>query len=102
VGQSAPSHFRRGNRILLRKGMNGCHDVSAVNTCEPGFSPSPTGRRPLEQRRYRIEARGDKKAAADCCRKVIELVRAHPDRYEPAFTVTFQQMVDALEPSPAG
>lgn len=47
------------------------------------------------------EARGDKKAAADCYRKVIEFVRAHPDLYEPTFTVTFEQMVDELNPSPA-
>ena len=44
------------------------------------------------------EARGDKKAAADCYRKVIEFVRAHPDQYEPTFTVTFEQMVDELDP----
>ena len=47
------------------------------------------------------EARGDKKAAADCYRKVIEFVSAHPDQYEPTFTVTFEQMVDELDPSPA-
>ena len=44
------------------------------------------------------EARGDKKAAADCYRKVIEFVRAHPDQYEPTFTVTFEQMIDELDP----
>ena len=47
------------------------------------------------------EARGEKKAAADCYRKVIEFVRAHPEHYEPTFTVTFEQMVDELDPSPA-
>ena len=47
------------------------------------------------------EARGEKKAAADCYRKVIEFVRAHPDQYEPTFTVTFEQMVDELDPVPA-
>lgn len=44
------------------------------------------------------EARGEQKAAADCYRKVIEFVRAHPDQYEPTFTVTFEQMVDELDP----
>jgi tetratricopeptide (TPR) repeat protein len=44
------------------------------------------------------EARGDHKAAADCYRKVIEFVKAHPDQYEPTFTVTFQQMIDELDP----
>jgi tetratricopeptide (TPR) repeat protein len=46
------------------------------------------------------EARGDRKAAADCYRKVIEFVRAHPDQYEPTFTVTFEQMIDELDPAP--
>ena len=46
------------------------------------------------------EARGEK-AAADCYRKVIEFVRAHPDQYEPTFAVTFEQMVDELRGGPA-
>lgn len=45
------------------------------------------------------EARGDRKAAADCYRKVIEFVQAHPDQYEPTFTVLFEQMIDELDPS---
>jgi hypothetical protein len=44
------------------------------------------------------EARGEKKAAADCYRKVVEFVQAHPDQYEPTFTVTFEQMIDELDP----
>jgi tetratricopeptide (TPR) repeat protein len=44
------------------------------------------------------EARGDRKAAADCYRQVIEFVRAHPKQYEPTFTVTFEQMIDELDP----
>ncbi len=47
------------------------------------------------------EARGEKKAAADCYRKVIGFAQTHPDRYEPSFTVTFEQMVEELDPSPA-
>ena len=47
------------------------------------------------------EACGEKNAAADCYRKVIEFVRTHPDQYEPTFTVTFAQMVDELDPSRA-
>ncbi len=46
------------------------------------------------------EARGERKAAADCYRKVIEFVRAHPDQYEPTFTVTFEQMIAELDPPP--
>jgi tetratricopeptide (TPR) repeat protein len=47
------------------------------------------------------EARGEKKQAADCYRKVIEFVKAHPDQYEPTFTVTFEQMIDELDPPTA-
>ena len=47
------------------------------------------------------EARGDRKAAADCYRKVIEFVKAHPKQYEPTFTVTFEQMIDELDPPQA-
>lgn len=47
------------------------------------------------------EARGEKKAAADCYRKVIEFAQTHPDQYEPSFTVTFEQMVEELDPPPA-
>lgn len=47
------------------------------------------------------EARGDKKAAAECYRKVVEFVQAHPDLYEPTFTVSFEQMIDELDPPPS-
>jgi len=47
------------------------------------------------------EARGDRKAAADCYRKVIEFVKAHPKQYESTFTVIFEQMIDELDPPPA-
>ncbi len=43
-------------------------------------------------------ARGEKKAAADCYQKVIELVRTHADYYEPGFEITFQDLVDKLDP----
>ncbi len=44
------------------------------------------------------EACGQNKQAADCYRKVIEFVLAHPDQYEPTFTITFEQMIDELDP----
>jgi tetratricopeptide (TPR) repeat protein len=47
------------------------------------------------------EARGDRKAAADCYRKVIEFVRAHPEQYEPTFATNFEQWIAELDPSPA-
>jgi tetratricopeptide (TPR) repeat protein len=45
-----------------------------------------------------FEARGDHKAAADCYRKVIEFVRAHPDLYEPEFETTFHGLIAKLDP----
>jgi hypothetical protein len=44
------------------------------------------------------EARGDRKQAADCYRKVLEFVHAHPEDYEPGFERTFQQLIEELEP----
>ena len=46
------------------------------------------------------EARGDHRKAADCYRKVIALVREHPEDYEPGFEDTFQSLVDSLDPNP--
>jgi tetratricopeptide (TPR) repeat protein len=47
------------------------------------------------------EARGEYKAAADCYRKVIEFVRAHPELYDPAFESTFQHLIAKLDPPTA-
>jgi tetratricopeptide (TPR) repeat protein len=46
------------------------------------------------------EARGDRRQAADCYRKVIEFVRAHPQQYDPAFNTTFERLVAELDPPP--
>ena len=46
------------------------------------------------------EARGERKQAADCYRKVIEFVRAHPDQYDPEFNTTFERLIAELDPSP--
>jgi tetratricopeptide (TPR) repeat protein len=48
-----------------------------------------------------FEARGNHKAAADCYRKVIEFVRAHPELYDPEFETTFQQLIAKLDPPTA-
>ena len=48
------------------------------------------------------EARGQKREAADCYRKVIEFVCDHPDQYDPEFASTFHRLVAKLDPSPAG
>lgn len=47
------------------------------------------------------EARGQRRAAADCYRKVIEFVHAHPEQYEPEFTMTFEQLIIELDPPSA-
>jgi tetratricopeptide (TPR) repeat protein len=46
------------------------------------------------------EARGERKQAADCYRKVIEFVLAHPEQYDPEFNTTFEHLVAELDPPP--
>jgi tetratricopeptide (TPR) repeat protein len=48
-----------------------------------------------------FEARGDHKAAADCYRRVIEFVRAHPELYDQEFETTFQGLIAKLDPPAA-
>jgi tetratricopeptide (TPR) repeat protein len=47
------------------------------------------------------QARGDYKAAADCYRKVIEFMHAHPELYDPQFEMTFQRLIAKLDPPAA-
>ena len=44
------------------------------------------------------EARGENRQAADCYRKVIALVREHPDDYDPDFEDVFVKLVSRLDP----
>ena len=44
------------------------------------------------------EARGDHRQAADCYRKAINVIRDHPDAYDPEFEAVFQKLIDRLEP----
>ena len=44
------------------------------------------------------EARGDQRQAADYYRKAINVIRNHPDAYDPAFEAVFQKLIDRLEP----
>ena len=44
------------------------------------------------------EARGDHRQAADCYRKAIDVIRSHPDAYDPAFEAVYQKLIDRLEP----
>ena len=44
------------------------------------------------------EARGDHRQAADYYRKAINVIRNHPDAYDPAFEAVFQKLIDQLEP----
>jgi tetratricopeptide (TPR) repeat protein len=45
-----------------------------------------------------FEARGDRRQAADHYRKAIDVIRNHPDHYDPAFEAAFQKLIDRLEP----
>lgn len=47
------------------------------------------------------EARGQNRQAAECYRKAIELIRQHPDDYEPGFEDMFAKLVDRLDPPAA-
>ena len=44
------------------------------------------------------EARGDLRQAADYYREAINVIRDHPDAYDPAFEAVFQKLIDQLEP----
>ena len=44
------------------------------------------------------EARGDHRQAADCYRKAINVIRNHPDNYDPEFEAVFQRLIDRIEP----
>jgi tetratricopeptide (TPR) repeat protein len=44
------------------------------------------------------EARGDHRQAADYYRKALNVIRNHPDSYDPAFEAVFQKLIDRLEP----
>jgi tetratricopeptide (TPR) repeat protein len=46
------------------------------------------------------ETRGDKQKAAECYRKVIEVIRRQPENYEPDSEQTFAKLIDQLD-SPA-
>jgi tetratricopeptide (TPR) repeat protein len=43
------------------------------------------------------EARGNHRQAADYYRKGINVIRSHPDTYDPGFEAVFQKLVDRLE-----
>jgi tetratricopeptide (TPR) repeat protein len=45
------------------------------------------------------EARGDRRQAADYYRKAINVIRNHPDNYDPEFEGVFQRLIDRLEPA---
>ena len=45
-----------------------------------------------------LEARGEKKQAADCYRKALEIIRAQHDNYDPAFGDAFVELIAKLDP----
>jgi tetratricopeptide (TPR) repeat protein len=46
------------------------------------------------------EARGDHRQAAGYYRRAIEVIRDHPENYDPGFEDVFQKLVDRLEAQP--
>jgi hypothetical protein len=44
------------------------------------------------------EARGENQKAADCYRKVIAFITAHPGDYDPGLEDAFAELVDRLDP----
>ena len=47
------------------------------------------------------EKRGQNAQAADCYRRVIEIIRQNPDDYDPAFEDKFVQLIARLDPPSA-
>jgi tetratricopeptide (TPR) repeat protein len=45
------------------------------------------------------EARGDNQKAADCYRKAIDFIRAHPRDYDEGFDDVFVKLVEKLDPT---
>ena len=45
------------------------------------------------------EARGDRRQAAGYYRRAINVIRSHPDNYDPGFEAVFQKLIDRLEPA---
>ena len=46
------------------------------------------------------EARGQNREAADCYRKALDVIRQHPDDYDPEFADVFVRLIAKLDPSP--
>jgi len=44
------------------------------------------------------EAKGEKKAAADCYRKALQIIHAHVELYDPEFVEVFVELIDRLDP----
>jgi tetratricopeptide (TPR) repeat protein len=44
------------------------------------------------------EKRDERRAAVDCYRRALELVRRHPEDYEPAFEQQFEELIARLDP----
>ena len=44
------------------------------------------------------EARGENRRAADCYRKMLEIMRQHPDDYNPGYETEFAELINKLDP----
>jgi tetratricopeptide (TPR) repeat protein len=48
------------------------------------------------------EAKGENKAAADCYRKVVEIIHQRPEQYDPEFADAFVELVEKFDPPTVG
>ena len=48
------------------------------------------------------EAKGENKAAADCYRKALAIIRERPEQYDPQFAQVFVELVAKLDPPSDG
>ena len=47
------------------------------------------------------EAKGENKAAADCYRRALSIIRDRPQQYDPEFAAVFVELIDKLDPPAA-
>ena len=47
------------------------------------------------------EARGENRQAADCYRKMRDIMRHNPDDYDPAYETEFAELIARLDPPTA-
>jgi TolA-binding protein len=80
---------------LVQAGQFAEAEVAALDYIER-FPETPVG---YDLMSLLCEARGEPKAAAQWCRKVIEFMREHPETFTSKDEVEFQRRIDRLDPT---